>query len=145
MYTSINTPQVNWSMSITKNEPAFFVIEPRRNTPYVYYNERQNQMSIRGNSFDERVLTLYRSNMLIIKGHLESHKKLNLSLSLQKMNTMNVKCLFDMFKGLSSFKNQGKTIKVTWYYQQGDQDLLDSIHDFADLFDLSISPRVLAA
>ncbi|MFT6881620.1 MAG: hypothetical protein ACJAVY_000409 [Marinoscillum sp.] len=114
MYPAINTPQTDWSMSITKTEQAFFVIEPGRNTTYVYYNERQNQMSIRDNRFNERVLRLYRINMLIIKEHLDAHNKLNLSLSLRKVNTMSLKCLFDMFKGLSKYKNEGKKIKVTW-------------------------------
>lgn len=54
----------------------------------------------------------------------------------QYFNTSSSKCLFDIFRQLKRMQTAGTNIKVNWYYEEFDQDMLEAGEDYDEIVKL---------
>lgn len=118
--------------------PKYVLIEPRQNSPYINYDPRKNVLFIKGNSYDSSVLPLYHDIYENIDSHYLIKDELNVYLYLNKINTLTIKALFDLFKRLRKHQFNQKSVKVTWFCDIANDGMLESAKDFKDLFELNM-------
>ncbi|MEM7298694.1 MAG: SiaC family regulatory phosphoprotein, partial [Bacteroidota bacterium] len=51
-------------------------------------------------------------------------------------NTSSSKCIYDILKEIKFLKERGKNVRVRWYYEQYDEDMMEAGEDYSDLLDL---------
>lgn len=70
-------------------------------------------------------------------------QKMVLELKLEYLNTSSSKCILDLFKSLEDYKSQGSEVHVNWYYEEDDEDMMETGEDFLEDTDLSFSLVVI--
>jgi len=55
---------------------------------------------------------------------------------MEYFNTSSSKCIYDLLKEIKSLKEGGKDVRVRWYYEQYDEDMMEAGEDYSDLLDL---------
>ena len=65
--------------------------------------------------------------------------QLILPLSISIQAHQNVCLMFS--KDLSKIEDSGKTITINWYYEEGDDDMMEAGEDYSDLLDLDFNFR----
>ena len=71
----------------------------------------------------------------------QEESKFTANIAFEYFNTSSSKCLFDVFKRLSKIEDSGKTITINWYYEEGDDDMMEAGEDYSDLLDLDFNFR----
>jgi len=56
-------------------------------------------------------------------------------------NTSSAKCIYEILKKVKSFDKFGTKIRVNWYYEEYDEDMLECGEDFSDLLSLPFQMR----
>ncbi len=56
-----------------------------------------------------------------------------LSVRLKYFNTSSSKCLFDLMKLIATINESNSILTITWYYEDGDEDMQDTIRLFEEL------------
>lgn len=109
-----------------------------RNTPYVYINPLSGNLIFKGRSsahssleFYEPILTYLRLNM--------SAQEIMADFQLEYFNTSTCKCLMQLFKWLGSEQQSGKKVKINWFIEQDDDDMLETGEDFECLSGLTFN------
>ena len=107
-------------------------LEATKETPQVTLDAGDNKFEITGRSFPLNAKGFY----LPILEWLESYSaKPNAStdfvFKLEYFNTPSSKSISDILKHLKEMKDAGHAVKVFWYYEEDDIDILDLGHVFA--------------
>jgi hypothetical protein len=99
--------------------------------PEVHFNAETGVCEIIGESYMESTYTFYLPLMNWIEEYAKDvGKKITLNVKLVYFNTSATKCLLDMFEILKKYENDGGEVKVTWYYDKEDPDMIDEVEDF---------------
>lgn len=116
------------------------LIEATHTTPYVKIDSDAGSIQFSGKSSPENSLTFYHPIIDKIK-NLFSDKdgEINVDMSFRYFNTSSSKCLFDLFKALKGLMEEGKDININWYYEDDDEDMMETGEDFADLLDIEFN------
>lgn len=111
-----------------------FTIEGTRNTPWVMYDGTAGLLEIKGTSSPESSVDFY-SNILQQLDLLstEGIPAFQFNVALNYFNTSSAKCLFDIFRKLIALSKSSTNVIVNWYYEEGDDDMLESGEDYADI------------
>jgi hypothetical protein len=117
-----------------------FTIEGTRNTPWVMYDGTLGILEIKGISSPESSINFYNKilNQLdILSATVIPSFQFNVELTY--FNTSSAKCLFDIFKKLIKLSQNSTNVVINWYYEEGDEDMLESGEDFADITSLKFN------
>jgi hypothetical protein len=63
-----------------------------------------------------------------------------LFIRLKYFNTSSAKCLLDFISTLTPIAQTGKKLNITWYYEEGDEDMQDTIKAFEEVIKHTIRP-----
>jgi hypothetical protein len=63
-----------------------------------------------------------------------------LFIRLKYFNTSSAKCLLDLINTLTPVIQTGKKFNITWYYEEGDEDMQDTIKSFEEVIHHKIRP-----
>ncbi len=55
------------------------------------------------------------------------------SVRLKYFNTSSARCLFELMEQLTALSKTGKELVIRWYYEEGDEDMEDSVKMFEEL------------
>jgi hypothetical protein len=103
-------------------------------TPYfpeVNFNAQSGVCEIKGESYMEETYKFYLPLINWIKEYTEELKKnLELNIKLIYLNTSSTKCLLDILEVLKDFEDQSGEVKINWYYDKSDPDMIDEVEDF---------------
>lgn len=103
-------------------------------TPYfpeVDFNSQTGVCELRGESYMEETYKFYLPLLNWLKDyttHIEN--KVELNVKLIYLNTTSTKCILDMLEILKTFENKGGKVKVNWFYDKNDPDMVDEVEDF---------------
>lgn len=115
-------------------------IEPTRVTPLVNFDPSQGLLEIKGRSSPENSILFYQKIIDALDSFAgSSHPDFTANFSFEYFNTSSSKCLFDVFKKLGHLNEQGKAVKINWYYEEDDEDMMEAGEDYADLLDLDFN------
>ncbi|MCK5029492.1 MAG: DUF1987 domain-containing protein [Bacteroidales bacterium] len=103
-------------------------------TPYfpeVNFDFETGVCEIKGESYMEETYKFYLPLINWIKEYTKDVKKrLELNIKLIYLNTSSTKCVLDILELLKDYEDQGGNVKVNWYFDKSDPDMIDEVEDF---------------
>lgn len=115
-------------------------IEPTRTTPLVNFDPDEGLLEMKGRSSPENSIQFYQKVLDNLEEFARSGgDSFTANISFEYFNTSSSKCLFDVFKRLSKLDAVGKTVTINWYYEEGDDDMMEAGEDYSDLLDLDFN------
>jgi hypothetical protein len=104
--------------------PEKYKSEPSKRTPWIYMEP--GRIFIMGRSIPENPGDFYRPIYKWISEYAGSHiEKSRIDLGFEYINTSSTKWIFNILKELSEMPDVAENVKVTWYYEQGDEDMCE--------------------
>ncbi|MEP1033263.1 DUF1987 domain-containing protein [Ekhidna sp.] len=115
-------------------------IEPTRTTPLINFDPDEGILEMKGRSSPENSIQFYQRVLDNLDEFIASGgPEFTTNIAFEYFNTSSSKCLFDIFKRLSKIENSGKKITINWYYEEGDDDMMEAGEDYSDLLDLDFN------
>ncbi|MCB2194996.1 MAG: DUF1987 domain-containing protein [Bacteroidetes bacterium] len=103
-------------------------------TPYfpeVIFDASKGVCEISGESYMEETYKFYLPLINWLKEYTkEVNKPVELNIKLIYLNTSSTKCVLDMLEILKDYEDAGGKVKVNWYYDKSDPDMVDEVEDF---------------
>ena len=117
--------------------------EKLRNSPKVVYNFETNKLEIVGRLIPENPELIFNRIEEWIKLHLEKNDALNVLIQLEYLNSSSSEYLFGILKLLTSYKNSGKNIEITWQYEEDDESILELGEHYRDFIGAPLKLEML--
>jgi hypothetical protein len=112
-------------------------IEGTPKTPTVTVDLEKGFMEIKGRSIPENSTEFYLPIMNSLKDFLATKKgNITVNFKLEYFNTSSSKCILDILKSLSTIQKSGSTIVINWYYEEDDEDMLESGDNYQEIVNL---------
>ena len=109
-------------------------LEGTAKTPTVDFKS-SGELLIKGRSIPENSIEFYKPIIDWISNYGSSPQGDTLvNIQLEYFNTSSSKCILDVFKKLESLS--GTSVKVKWYYEEDDEDMLEAGEDYEAIIDL---------
>lgn len=106
------------------------------NTPLIDFNPEQNYFELSGKSIPEDSVGFYTPVMDWLQKYADSPNPVTVfSFKLEYFNTSSSKVLLDIFYILEKIKG----IQVDWYFDEADEDMEESAHDFNEVTEFEIN------
>ncbi len=100
------------------------VIEKTAKSPTIVLEEGLIQFS--GRSIPEDATKIFRPAMEWIKKYSQNAaQKTTIVFNFDYLDTASSKCVFDILKIVDDIYTSGNDVDVNWYYEEGDDDILD--------------------
>ena len=104
--------------------PEKFTYELSKRTPWIILEP--GKIFIMGRSIPENPGEFYRPVQEWIKEYVRNYdKKSTIEFGFEYINTSSIKWVYAVLKDLSVMKNLSQNARVTWYYEQGDEDMCE--------------------
>jgi hypothetical protein len=104
--------------------PDKYKSDSSKRTPWI--NMEPGRIFIMGRSIPENPGEFYRPVYYWISEYSKSHiEKSRIDLGFEYINTSSTKWIFNILKELSEMPDVAENVKVTWYYEQGDEDMCE--------------------
>jgi hypothetical protein len=104
--------------------PEKYKSDHSKRTPWI--NMEPGRIFIMGRSIPENPGDFYRPVYKWISDYAGSHiEKSRIDLGFEYINTSSTKWIFNILKELSVMPDVSENVRVTWYYEQGDEDMCE--------------------
>lgn len=112
-------------------------IEKTKNTPNVNIDLSGGSFEIKGPSYSEDVTNIYDPILTWIDNNMsELDQELVCELYFDVLNSVSHKKIFQILIKLNVFFQNGKKIRVKWFYDEDDEDILEMGEDIKELIEL---------
>jgi len=109
-------------------------IEGTTKTPSVKLNPESGVIEIKGRSIPENSIEFYRPIIEWLDEYAKNpNKNTTVNVQLEYFNTSSSKCILDIFKKLESLKKARNEVVINWYYEEDDEDMLESGEDYESI------------
>ncbi len=104
--------------------PDKYKCDPSKRTPWI--NLEPGRIFIMGRSIPENSGEFYHPVYAWIEQYSGSHiEKSRIDLGFEYINTTSTKWIFNILKEIASMEDVSENVRVTWYYEQGDEDMCE--------------------
>jgi hypothetical protein len=104
--------------------PDKYKSEPSKRTPWI--SMEPGRIFLMGRSIPENPGVFYRPVHMWVSEYASSHiDRSRIDLGFEYINTSSTKWIFNILKELSMIKDVEENIKISWYYEQGDEDMCE--------------------
>jgi len=104
--------------------PESYISEPTKRTPWIVLEP--GRIFIMGRSIIESPEYFYEPIHKWISSYIHNHTdKTRIELGFDYVNTGSLKWLYILLRELSEMKNLSRNTKITWHYEQGDDDMCE--------------------
>ncbi len=115
-------------------------IEPTRTTPLIRFDPDEGILEMKGRSSPENSIQFYQ----VVLDSLDRFARaggdnFTANIAFEYFNTSTSKCLFDIFKRINKIGNSGKETTINWYYEEGDDDMMEAGEDYSDILELDFN------
>jgi len=112
-------------------------IEPTSTTPTVNFDGAKGICEIKGKSNPANTIDFYK----ILYDYIDEYSKAPAALTdvhiqFEYFNTSTSKCILTAFKKLEDLYRARNEVVINWYYEKGDDDMLDAGNDFQSIIHL---------
>lgn len=123
-------------------------IEPSEFTPRVFFDPANSVFEISGFSRPENVVGFYKPilkwledyNDLVLSQNTEFNKSnLVINLKMTYFNSASSKFLLDILLEFMKFHSKGNSIEINWFYDEDDDEILESGEEIADMINYSFN------
>jgi hypothetical protein len=109
-------------------------IEGTTKTPSVKLSPESGVIEIKGRSIPENSIEFYRPIIEWLDEYAKNpNKNTTVNVQLEYFNTSSSKCILDIFKKLESLKKARNEVVINWYYEEDDEDMLESGEDYESI------------
>ena len=117
-------------------------IEPTEFTPKIHFDPESSTFEISGFSRPENVIGFYRPilkwleeyNEKVLSQNITFEKSLlTINLKMTYFNSASSKFLLDILLEFMKFHSKGNKVEINWYYEDGDDEILESGEEMADM------------
>lgn len=116
-----------------------FYLKSTSKTPHLEFRYNEALFEIKGRSIPENSIEFYKPLINYIEDYLTNPKpKTTVAVKLEYFNTSSSKCLVEVFRKLEKVLQFGFEIKILWYYESDDEDMLESGEDFKEILKIPI-------
>ena len=114
-------------------------IAPLKNIPEIFMSP-QGIMKIKGRSIDEKMACLFDLVEVWINEYIVNPPQLTkIDLCFEYCNSLSSKAIIRVLQQLILVKEKGKSLIINWYYEDGDDDILERGQHFASILDVPIN------
>jgi uncharacterized protein YkuJ len=104
--------------------PDKYINEPTKRTPWIIMEP--GRIFVMGRSIPENPGEFYRPVHEWVKAYAASHQSSSrIELGFEYINTSSTKWIYTIIKELSEMKGVVSNAKITWYYEEGDEDMCE--------------------
>ncbi len=112
-------------------------IKKTKKTPLVNLNIKENLFQIKGPSFSEDVIEILNPILDWIDSEIPKlDKELICEFYFTVLNSSSHKKIFQILLKLNSLLDNGKDIKINWYYDEDDEDIMEMGEDLIELINI---------
>lgn len=109
-------------------------IEETKQTPEIDFDPNSGELEITGRSIPENTFEFFNP----ILEWLEEYKdvapsKTIIHVNLEYFNTSSSKYILEIFKKLKKLEDLDKEILVKWYYEEDDEEMMETGEDYEDV------------
>lgn len=116
-----------------------YYLKSTSKTPLLDFNFDEGVFEIKGRSIPENSIEFYKPLISWIEEYTSNPRKKTLLLvKLEYFNTSSSKCLVEVIRKLEKVYHLGYEIKIFWYYESDDEDMLESGEDFKEIIKIPI-------
>jgi len=118
-------------------------IQGTQHTPEVSF-EVDGNLYLKGRSIPENSLAFFQDIYNWLDSYAANPNSVTeIGFQLDYFNTSSSKCILDVLKKLEKIHSSGNKVFVKWYYDEDDDDMLESGEDYQDLIDINFDFIVL--
>ncbi len=115
-------------------------LEGSPKTPSVHFDPETGVLELKGRSIPENALDFFHPLNEWLEEYKNNPKKETVvELRLEYFNTSSSKCILDFLRKLEKINGNNTDVKVNWYYEKDDEDMLEAGEDYKAIVDLSFS------
>lgn len=119
-------------------------IEGTAKTPTVIFEPANGLLEIKGRSIPENSTEFFKPLVDALKSFsTNASGAITVNFKLEYFNTSSSKCILDILKILESIKKTGKTVVLNWYYEEDDEDMLESGENYQEIVNIPFNMLVL--
>lgn len=109
------------------------IIEATQFTPEIRF-EPSGRLIVKGRSIPENSVGFYKELYAWVDEYVQSPSNVTeVVVQLDYFNTSSAKCILDFLRRFSKLLEARKEVQVKWYYDEDDDDMLESGEDYQDL------------
>jgi hypothetical protein len=124
---------------INKNAMKPIFSEQTINTPYINFDPQSGSLEISGRSIPEDSVKFYKPLIQWIDEYKKSPQDLIIiSIRLEYFNSGTAKSLYRMLKKITTMPDAINKVKIQWYYEHDDEEMMNSAKDYEILLNFPI-------
>jgi hypothetical protein len=105
----------------------------------VNFDKDTGILELEGASYPENALDFFGPIVEWIKNYISEIKKpFIMNIRINYINTSSTKCMLDMFEMLQEYYASGVSIKINWFYEKDDEDIMETGEEIGEGLDLPI-------
>ncbi len=109
-------------------------IEGTKQTPEIDFNSSTGILSISGRSIPENTFEFFNPVLLWLDEFSSiAPEKVIAKINLEYFNTSSSKYILEILKRLRIILKDGKDILVEWYYEEDDEEMMETGEDYEDV------------
>ena len=113
------------------------------NSPTILFNETEKRLIIEGRSTLEKPAIYYKPVIAKLDDLINvQFDKLEVDFRIEYFNTTSSLVILDVLKHLQVLDTPGNKVIINWYYDQGDDDLLEIGKDYSTMLDFPFNLMV---
>ena len=117
-------------------------IKKTKQTPKISCNYELGKIEILGRSRPENTTEIYSQLYEWVTEYVKNPQpKTTVNLDFDYINSSSNKFFFSLLKKLEIIKNNGKEIKINWFYEESDEDIYLQGIDFSNLLDIEFQTQ----
>jgi hypothetical protein len=121
-----------------------YIIEGTKKNPAISFDIKSGILEIKGRSVTE-TSNFYEPLDDILNKYLVIPKpNTTVNIQLDYFNTRASKSFFDIFKKLESIHKKGTIVTINWFYEEGDEDMLESGEDYQSILNIPFKMILLS-
>jgi hypothetical protein len=114
-------------------------VAPSKNTPEVFMSSK-GIIKIKGRSTHENVSAFFTPVETWINEYIANPAKLTtINLNFEYFNSSSSKALINMLQQITQIEDKDKSFVINWYYEDGDDDILERGEYFASILGISMN------
>ncbi len=109
-------------------------IEGTKQTPEIDFDVASGILKISGRSIPENTFEFFNPVLLWLDSFsAQAPEKVIAKINLEYFNTSSSKYILEVLKRLKNILRDGKSVLVQWYYEEDDEEMMETGEDYEDV------------
>lgn len=116
-----------------------FKLEPTKRTPEIILDPA-GAISFSGRSITENAVEFFEPVKHWVKGYLQNPRPETIvNIKLEYFNSSSARMILDILQELVNVGKNGSRLVINWYYEEGDDDILERGEYYASILDINFN------